>query len=216
MRLDPEETKKKAWEAIYKFYEYVKPLLLRYNVDEVVLALCGSVARGEAKCPRDKDNFCRKVRDSIIYEADFIEHDDGLPLEYVLQVIDDACREYTTTDEIIEYIKKKFPNTLFAEIVESERCSDVDGKIIVPDEAYEYIVHDRDYFTLIEEGNELVSDIVYPLTPEIGFQPMSIFKKLNGFERCEYRIVKVEESYPTITSVFLKRMRRIFRLRHSH
>jgi len=216
MYLDPEETKKKAWKAIYKFYEYVKPLLIRYNIDEVILALCGSVARGEAKCPRDKDSFCRHVLEAIKIFAHDIEREDGLPLEYTEHIIFEACSKFSTTDEIIQYIEEKFPDTLFSEIVRRERCSDVDGKIVVPDEIWEYLVNDPDYFRMVDEGNEMVEDIVYPLEPEIGFQPKRIFEMLNGYEKCEYKIIKVEESYPRITSILLNRISRLFKLKQSH
>jgi len=170
--LPKEETKRKAWKGIYKFLEYSTPLLKKYNINMVKLALCGSVKEGKAYCPRPRYRFCKNLRDSIILHGPKIL-EEGLDIKEVKKVIDEACYTFNKTDEIIKYLEEKYRGSIISEIAKEERCSDVDGWIVVSDNAYMDLSLDPKFYKIVEEGNEEIKEIVEPLFPNISFIPDS-------------------------------------------
>jgi len=190
--LPAEEYRKKAWKAIYKFIDFVKPLLIKHDVYQVKAVLVGSVFRGEARCPREYSVYVFKTNTALSCERDRIEREDKIPFEIVIEEFRKASERFHDVNKIIEYIKEKYPDTLFAEIVEEERCSDVDAWIFLPDHIFEEIKADPEYYYYVDEGNEAVREIVKPLEPEIGFRPETFFNALTPGQY-EMRVIPVVE-----------------------
>ena len=173
--------------ALYKFLDESIPFIEKYNINKVTLALCGSVRDGKATCPRPAKKFCESAMYSIKFHEMEIEKE-NLDIREVLNKLKYACRVFKNTDDIIHYLNSNFPNTIIEDITREERCSDVDGYVVVPDEAYNNFKYDEDFYKTVDRGNMVVEDIVKPLTPNIGFIDDSATKYMHD---CDYKEIKL-------------------------
>ena len=113
--LPADEYRKKAWKAIYKFINFVKPLLIRYDVHQVKAVLLGSVFRGQARCPREYSVYVFKTNATLSFER---YRNDSEAFYFDFSVFTKDGRKFSRKLKIGEsFFELLFPNRIFLFVV---------------------------------------------------------------------------------------------------
>lgn len=175
----------RALKIMEEMVKETTPLLQQQGVKAEKVCVCGSLARLEARCPRDYRKFMGELLMSVE-----VTRPPELEKGKIVSTIREIEKKCDNVDCFIDNVKSELERKPSPELKwlyeESKllRCSDVDGKIVLSngkDKVYETIGKLGEY---VDRKNREIMKELSPLTPEIGFTEKKFAEEREIQKKC--------------------------------